>query len=1061
MKFTFVYRQLFLFLFILIFKSNTNAQVTLPSGFSDKLVANGFNQIQGFVQDSIGRYYTWERGGRVIILDTNLTKLPTLIDIKEEVGSWGDHGLNAIALDPAFESNGYIYLFYTVDRHHLMNFGTANYNANTNQYYEATIARLTRYTCDEATNYTSIIPNSRLVLIGSNVTNGIPVLASNHSGGGLAFGSDGSLLVATGDAAVNGGDTGSFVGTYWQQAIADSILKPTNNVGAYRSQIVQSLNGKILRINPANGNGYQSNPFYNPNRPQSAISLVYALGFRNPFRISVKKGTGSTDVTAGDPGIIYIGDVGATKYEELNVCDASGQNFGWPLYEGFSTTTEFYGKNHTNLYAANPLYGQGCNQPYFTYMELLKQPIITGLPIFKNTCDTNISIPAELCFTHKRPLFDYKHTGNITRTETYIGNEAAEISISDVQAPITGNVFSGYCIIGGNWSYSNKLPVAYQNNYFFADYSDNWIKRITFNGNNAVEILPFASNIPTTVFITEGKSGCLEYINYTSEIRKICYDSVVNNPPVAKITASNNYGISGTSINFNGLACTDFENDSLIYNWNFGDGSQATGLHVSHVFTGSGVTNYWSKLTVTDIANNSSVDSVLVSINNTPPVVNITSIPLGTTFSAIQITPLNLVATVTDAEHNNQQLHYEWETILAHNFHQHPNLPDTDHITTTTLLPVGCDGDVYYYIIRLTVTDDGGLFTQTEQIINEICGNPIANFSATKTTACVNETISFINQSTNSVVSNEWTFTGGTPNTSTLANPTIAYNTPGTYEVKLKVTNPNGNDSIVKTGYITIKSLPTANISASGNTTFCEFGSVTLTSPHINTNQYQWLKGTKELAGKTAHNIIVNTSGNYKLKITDNYGCVGYSNSIKTKLSPEFEITTTGSLQICNNSYFTLSATNNSNFTYKWKKSGTNLPGEINHNFTTNIPGAYTVRVADNMTGCTKLSSVYNAVNNCNRVVDENIQLTLNNIIVYPIPVLNQLNIDYTLNFEGDVDLLVYDINGKLVSEKNNINILPNNYQQSINFSTFTAGIYNIKILYNKAEIKSIKVLKR
>lgn len=1061
LKNTFRLKQLILWLIFLNFQPPLFAQVTLPTGFSDKLVAGGFNQIQGFVQDSSGRYFTWERGGRVIILDTNLTKLPTLIDIKEEVGSWGDHGLNAVVLDPAFESNGYIYLFYTVDRHHLIHFGTGNYNANTNQYYEASISRLTRYTCDEATNYTTIIPNSRLVLIGSDKKNGIPVLASNHSGGGMAFGSDGSLLVATGDAAVNGGDTGSYAGTYWQQALLDSILVPNDNVGAFRSQTVQSFNGKILRLNPVNGQGLPSNPFYDAANPQSPKSMVYALGFRNPFRISVKQGSGSTDITAGNPGIIHIADVGATKYEELNKCGAPGQNFGWPLYEGFSPTTEFYDKNNVNKYAVNPLYSAGCNQQYFTYMQLLKQPLIAGLPTFKNPCDSNINIPNNLCFTHKRPIIDYKHTGNITRTGTFTNNLASEVLIDDALSPLSGPLFSGYCIIGGTWNSSKKLPVSYQNNYFFADYNNNWIKRITFNDNEAVEVLPFADNTPPTVFLTEGKSGCLEYINYTSEIRKICFDSLINNPPIAKITVNSLYGSSGTQFNFNGLASTDFENDTLTFSWDFGDGNQGTGKSVSHVFVGSGITSFWVKLTVTDFANNQSKDSVHISINNTPPLVNITSIPTGATFSAIKNTLYNLQATVSDAEHNASQLHYSWETILAHNFHQHPNLPDSDTLTSTVLLPVGCDGDIYYYIVRLTVTDAGGLSTSTEKIINEVCGNPVANFTSSKNSSCIGEQVSFINQSTNSVATNEWTFTGGTPSSSTLTNPVVIYNSAGVYAVKLKVTNSNGVDSIIKSGFITVKNLPTANITANGNTTFCEFGSVTLSTPHINGHQYQWLKGGKELSGKTAHNLVVTTSGNYKLKVTNSDGCSSLGNNIKTKQSPEFEITTTGSLQLCNGSSFTLNVTNNNNFTYKWKKSGANIAGEINNTFTTNLPGAYTVRVSDNNTGCTKLSAVYNATINCNKNFEGNETDVISNVQVYPVPIINNLNLDFTLNDIGDVDIQVYDINGKQVLIKNNKNILPNSYQQSINFSTFTSGIYNVKFLHNNKEIKSFKVYKK
>ena len=65
----------------------------------------------------------------------------------------------------------------------------------------------------------------------------------------------------------------------------------------------------------------------------------HAVGFgrartSQPFRMALKPETGSHDPEDGDPGALYIGDVGYVTWEELNVCDGPGQNFGWPIYEG-------------------------------------------------------------------------------------------------------------------------------------------------------------------------------------------------------------------------------------------------------------------------------------------------------------------------------------------------------------------------------------------------------------------------------------------------------------------------------------------------------------------------------------------------------------------------------------------------------------------------------------------------------------------------------------------------------------------------------------------------------
>ncbi|MES2621061.1 MAG: PKD domain-containing protein [Bacteroidota bacterium] len=81
---------------------------------------------------------------------------------------------------------------------------------------------------------------------------------------------------------------------------------------------------------------------------------------------------------------------------------------------------------------------------------------------------------------------------------------------------------------------------------------------------------------------------------------------------------------------------------------------------------------------------------------------------------------------------------------------------------------------------------------------------PVANFIGTPTTVVAGSTVVFTDISPNSPTSWSWTFAGGTPGTSTQQNPTITYNTPGTYNVTLTATNATGNNTATKTGYITV-----------------------------------------------------------------------------------------------------------------------------------------------------------------------------------------------------------------------------------------------------------------
>jgi PKD repeat protein len=101
------------------------------------------------------------------------------------------------------------------------------------------------------------------------------------------------------------------------------------------------------------------------------------------------------------------------------------------------------------------------------------------------------------------------------------------------------------------------------------------------------------------------------------------------------------------------------------------------------------------------------------------------------------------------------------------------------------------------------ICGSGGNSSKTVTI-NVCAGAPVADFSGSSTNICEGSTTSFTDLSTNSPTSWSWTFTGGTPSSSTAQNPTITYNTAGTYDVTLTATNASGSDPITKIGYITV-----------------------------------------------------------------------------------------------------------------------------------------------------------------------------------------------------------------------------------------------------------------
>ncbi|GHA80322.1 PQQ-dependent sugar dehydrogenase [Pontibacter akesuensis] len=700
-----------------------------PAGFVAEPIGGEWNVAVGLTFSNDGeRMYVWEKGGKVWIVEDGERKPNPLIDLTDEVGDWGDHGLLGFALDPSFEQNGYIYLLYVVDRNYLMNPGS--FNPNQPSMNEATIGRVTRYQVDLANGGLAVKPNSRKILLGETPATGIPILYVSHGVGSLVFGEDGSLLVSAGDGATaNGLDSGYDVNnpndTYVPQGLADGIIDEKQDVGAFRSQQIQSYNGKILRIDPATGRGLPNNPYYDAANPNAAASKVWSLGLRNPFRFTVRPGTGN----ANFPGIIYVGDVGLMDWEEINIVDKPGMNFGWPLYEGLEQQQFYYGRGAETLnkYAPNEQYTAGGTnplcKPFYSFQDLLKQPRKTTAPAFLNPCDNATAIPAKYTFVHARPALDWVNDivqngvepAAITRTGTWNGEEAAVVGIGQPGSPVTGQPFYGSSSTGGIWYTGTDLPAEYRNTYFFGDYGAGWIRNATFDGNNNPKaVRSFIDKDATvTAFGTNPVSGGLYYINYATSVFKITFYGD-NTPPKAVAEADKLYGASPLRVQFTGSKSTDAEDQSqLTYSWNFGDGSAVSNqVNPVHTFTSSEKgKKYEVVLTVTDPDGLSSTSKITITLNNTPPVVNITSPAEGTKYPFVGLPKYNLRATVTDGEDSDAQLVYEWQLVLHHNTHVHPEPVDNRHETEVTIQPIGCDGETYFYRIHLKVTDTGGLST--------------------------------------------------------------------------------------------------------------------------------------------------------------------------------------------------------------------------------------------------------------------------------------------------------------------------------------------------------------
>ncbi len=575
--------------------------LALPPNFFDESIADDWNQAVGIAFGPDDHIFVWEKAGRVWIVENGVKSATPLIDISEEVGDWRDFGLLGFALDPDFETNGYIYLLYVVDYHHLLYFGTPNYDPAQDWYFQDTIGRVTRYTCNP--DHHSVNYASRLVLLGESINTGIPVCHQSHGVGSLVFGVDGTLLVSCGDgASFEDVDSGGCMGGSSCTCLSDGIIADKEDVGAFRSQLVDSLSGKILRLDPATGNGVPSNPFYNAGAPRSARSRVWAMGLRNPYRFTLRPGTGNPDPTAGSPGTIYLGDVGWRTWEEMSVVKTGGKNLGWPIYEGMDADPEYSVLNIANEDALNPLFGTNqpgfgtCNQRYFYFRNLLTQDTLST-PFFANPCNTNIAIPANIPkFVHKRPPFDWVHGGPQSRTSTYEGNDSVVYDVNDPASPVQGGIWGGNCSTGGTWYTGTDFPIEYQNSYYHADFGAGWIRQFLFDANdNPVEVRNFLEDASAAIVavVTPPNGGGIYYIGYDQDgccmVRRITW--LNNLPPTAVAAGSPLYGPAPLSVQFSSAGSSDSDpvgGGGLSYAWNFGDGSAIdSAANPTHLFQGN------------------------------------------------------------------------------------------------------------------------------------------------------------------------------------------------------------------------------------------------------------------------------------------------------------------------------------------------------------------------------------------------------------------------------------------------------------------------------------------
>jgi len=277
---------------------------------------------------------------------------------------------------------------------------------------------------------------------------------------------------------------------------------------------------------------------------------------------------------------------------------------------------------------------------------------------------------------------------------------------------------NGECVAGGVFYRGNQFPGQYAGDYFFADFTANWIRRL--DASNSYQVSTFATNLNSgPIDLDVGPDGSLYYLSlsttstdpsrYDGKVFKIAYIGGGNRSPVAVASANPTSGAAPLQVDFNGAGSRDPDNDALTYSWNFGDGSPSqSGVNVSYTYTTPA--QYFAKLTVDDGRGGSDDSDELLIIVGTPPVGIITAPAEGTLYAAGDM--IDYSATATDAEDGALPASaLSWTVAFHHDTHSHPFLGPLNGVQSGSfIIPrTGETADDVFYRINLTVTDGDGI----------------------------------------------------------------------------------------------------------------------------------------------------------------------------------------------------------------------------------------------------------------------------------------------------------------------------------------------------------------
>ncbi|MEU3854054.1 lectin [Streptomyces sp. NPDC029554] len=563
------------------------------------------------------------RDGTVRLTDAaGTTKVAGRLDVY----SHDEEGLQGVAVDPGFSSNRFVYLYYAPKLSTPGGDAPSDGSAADFAPFDG-VNRLSRFVLSSAG---TLDPASEKKILDVPASRGICC----HVGGDIDFDAQGNLYLSTGD------DTNPFASDGFTPIDERASRNPAYD--AQRSSgNTNDLRGKVLRIK-VNADGSYTVPSGNLFPPGTARTRpeIYAMGFRNPFRMSVDKAT----------GIVHLGDYGPDSgttsasrgpagQVEFNRITKAG-NYGWPYCTG-----------RNDAYVDYDFAGGSSGARFDCSAPKNTSPRNTGLT------DLPPAQPAWI---------------------PYDGASVPEFG-NGSESPMGGPVYR----YDAASSSQVKFPQEYDGDFFAGEFGRRWIKRIEASGDGTVQsINAFPWSGTQVMDMAFGPDGALYVLDYgtgyfNGDANSALYriEHVTDgHAPVAQAKADVTSGKAPLTVSFSSAGSSDADGDALSHAWTFGDGATSTTANPSHTYTANG--QYTATLKVTDTTGKSATASVQITVGNTAPTVRLDLPADGSIYDFGAAIPFKV--TVTDPEDGTIDCTKVKVTfIVGHDSHGHPQTSAT------------------------------------------------------------------------------------------------------------------------------------------------------------------------------------------------------------------------------------------------------------------------------------------------------------------------------------------------------------------------------------------------